>query len=220
MSAFQETGKHALCTHAHCVQQPLATPPPHSSRSPLTRKFLGVPSLDLGPPYHGVPPAEAPGLCGEVKQGIPFYFRASVAWCYRDIWPCPPESAAPNHRNSRAALPLSREGLFLHNLTAQLSTWISLAFGGHVRLILTSTKNFLHFLQLYPPTTHKNSRTSLCCILELGQGLLLFFCPKKGSLTPYIFSLLFLNYISLLERTTFTHSTILSPKNSDFLKSE
>ena len=33
------------------------------------------PALDLGPPYHGMPQAEAPGLCREEEPGFLFYFQ-------------------------------------------------------------------------------------------------------------------------------------------------
>lgn len=147
---------HTAC----CCLWPRHLLAPHISYSPLTRKFLGGPSLDY----------RAPGLCGEVEQGFPFYCCASVAWCYQDMWLCPPESAAPNPRNSRAALSLSREGLFLRNLTAQLSIWISLAFGEHVRLILTSIKNSCIVCGFIPQPLIKKAGQVIAASWNWGRG--------------------------------------------------
>lgn len=126
------------------------------------------------------------------------------------MWPRLQDSAAPKPRASELPYSGMWKDCFSVTDNSPPRTGMSSAFVGRVSLILTSIKtSCVVYVGTLSHFIHKNGRTSPCCILEWGVGvgvtLLLFFYPKKYSLIP-AFCFLLLNYIPLLERTTFYSS--------------
>lgn len=103
------------------------------------------PSLDLGLPYHYISQAEAPGECGEVRQSFLFYFQEPTpviglcgVSCRRMCGFVFKSQLHPTPEPPKLHYPWIWGNRFLVPDSSASRTGMSLAFWGHVSLILTS----------------------------------------------------------------------------------